>query len=138
MQNVLEVTFNGLSTGMIYALIALGFVLIFKSTGILNFAQGELAMVGAFLCFTFAGILDVPYAAAFVVSLVLAAVFGGVVELVFFRRMVGEHMFSTVMVTVGLASVITCLAGLLWGHDVYSLRSPFSSSGRRLKSTSLT
>lgn len=126
MHNVLEIAFNGLSTGMIYALLALGFVLIFKSTGILNFAHGELAMVGAFLCFTFAGMLHLPYAGAFIVSLVLAAAFGGVVEVVFFRRMVGEHMFSSVMVTVGLASIITCLAGLIWGHDVYSLRSPFT------------
>lgn len=126
MTKVLEVAFYGLSTGMIYALLALGFVLIFKSTGILNFAQGELAMVGAFLCFTLAGLLHLPYAGAFIVSLVLGALFGGMVEVVFFRRMVGEHMFSTVMVTVGLAGVITSVAGLIWGHDVYSLRSPFT------------
>jgi len=126
MTKVLEVAFYGLSTGMIYALLALGFVLIFKSTGILNFAQGELAMVGAFLCFTLAGMLHLPYAGAFIASLALGAVFGGLVQVVFFKRMVGEHMFSTVMVTVGLAGVITSLAGLVWGHDVYSLRSPFT------------
>jgi branched-chain amino acid transport system permease protein len=126
MEKVLEVAFNGLSTGMIYALLALGFVLIFKSTGILNFAQGEFAMVGAFLCFTLAGMLHLPYTGAFILSLVLGAAFGGAIEVVFFRRMVGEHMFSTVMVTVGLAGIITSLAGLIWGHDVYSLRSPFT------------
>lgn len=126
MEKVLEVAFNGLSTGMIYALLALGFVLIFKSTGILNFAQGEFAMVGAFLCFTLAGMLHLPYTGAFILSLVLGAAFGAAIEVVFFRRMVGEHMFSSVMVTVGLAGVITSLAGLIWGHDVYSLGSPFT------------
>jgi branched-chain amino acid transport system permease protein len=126
MVKILEVILGGLSTGAIYALLALGFVLIFKSTGILNFAQGELAMTGAFICFTFTGLLNVHYAFAFIMALALGAVVGGAIEIVFFRRMVGEHMFSTVMVTVGLASILISLAGLLWGHDVYPIRSPFT------------
>ncbi|HUT70984.1 MAG TPA: branched-chain amino acid ABC transporter permease [Desulfatiglandales bacterium] len=126
MVKILEILFNGLSMGAIYALLALGFVLIFKSTGIINFAQGELAMVGAFICYSFATLMGVPYLVSFFITVILAAILGGIVDVVFFRRMVGEQMFSTIMVTVGLASILTCIAGLIWGHDVYAIHSPFT------------
>ena len=126
MEKVLEILINGLSTGAIYALLALGFVLIFKSTGIINFAQGELAMIGAFICYTLAVMLGVHYLPAFLIAVVTGAVLGGVIDFIFFRRMVGEPMFSTIMVTVGLASILTSIAGFLWGHDVRSIRSPFT------------
>jgi branched-chain amino acid transport system permease protein len=127
MIKLIEVLFNGLSMGMIYALLALGFVLIFKSTGILNFAQGELAMVGAFVCYTFATLIGTPYIVAFLAALAGAVVLGGLVDYLFFRRLVGEPVFSTIMVTVGLASILASTAGLIWGHDVYSIVSPFTN-----------
>jgi len=132
MEKIFEIVLQGLSMGSIYALLALGFVLIFKSTGVINFAQGELSMVGAFICYTFATVLHFPYLLAFLMTLVLGAVLGAVVDVVFFRRMVGEHLFSTIMVTVGLASILTCIAGILWGHDVYAIRSPFTDRTVRL------
>jgi len=73
MEKLLEIGLNGLSMGAIYALLALGFVMIFKSTGILNFAQGELAMVGAFLCYTFATLAGVPYVLSILIALAAAA-----------------------------------------------------------------
>jgi branched-chain amino acid transport system permease protein len=72
MEKILEILFNGLSMGAIYALLALGFVLIFKSTGVINFAQGELAMVGAFICYSFATLMGIPYLVAFFITLILA------------------------------------------------------------------
>lgn len=126
MEKIIEILLNGLSMGAIYALLALGFVLIFKSTGVINFAQGELAMVGAFVCYSFATLLGVPYLYAFMIALIGGTLLGAVVYQIFFRTMVGEPLFSTIMVTVGLASILTCFAGLLWGHDVYSLNSPFT------------
>lgn len=135
---ILEILVNGLSTGSIYALLAVGFVLIFKSTGILNFAQGELAMVGAFLCFSFVMLFQMPYLAGFVLSLVIGAFLGAVIDLVFFRRMVGKPMFATIMVTVGLASVISSIAGFVWGHDVYSIQSPFTAKNVSLGSLTIS
>lgn len=126
MEKILEVFINGLSTGAVYSLLALGFVLIFKSTGIINFAQGELAMIGAFVCYTFATLMQLPYLAAFAVTMGVGLILGAMIDVVFFRRMVGEHMFSTIMVTVGLASILTSSAGIIWGHDVYPLKSPFT------------
>ena len=126
MEKILEILLNGLSMGAIYALLALGFVLIFKSTGVINFAQGELAMVGAFICYSFATLMGVSYVYAFFIALIGGLLLGAIVYQVFFRTMVGEPLFSTIMVTVGLASILACVAGLIWGHDVYSLRSPFT------------
>ncbi len=123
---IVEILFNGLSTGAIYALLALGFVIIFKSTGILNFAQGELAMVGAFICYTFATLWGVPYFVALIIAVAVGALLGAAIDAVVLRRMVGEQIFSTIMVTVGLAGILTSVAGMLWGHDVYSIRSPFT------------
>ncbi|MEI9475946.1 MAG: branched-chain amino acid ABC transporter permease [Deltaproteobacteria bacterium] len=123
---ILEIFLNGLSTGAIYALLAMGFVLIFKSTGILNFAQGELAMIGAFLCFTCVMLLNIPYFAGCLLSIALGALLGAVIDALFFRRMIGKPMFSTIMVTVGLAGILSSIAGFIWGHDVYSIRSPFT------------
>jgi len=126
MDKVLEILINGLSMGAIYALLALGFVLIFKSTGILNFAQGELSMVGAFICYTFATLLGLPYALAFLIAIFLGGFLGVVIDMLFFRKMVGEPVFSTIMITVGLASILTSASGLIWGHDVYSIKAPFT------------
>jgi branched-chain amino acid transport system permease protein len=123
---IVEILFNGLSTGAIYALIALGFVIIFKSTGILNFAQGELAMVGAFICYTFATSWGVPYVFAVLAAVAIGTILGAIIDALVLRRMVGEQIFSTIMITVGLAGILTSVAGLLWGHDVYSIRSPFT------------
>lgn len=124
---VLEILLNGISMGAIYALLAVGFVIVFKSTGVLNFAQGELAMIGAFVCFSFVMIFGMPYMAGFVLSLLLGALIGAVIEVVFFTRMVGKPLFASIMVTVGLAGVISSVAGFIWGHDVYSIWSPFTN-----------
>ncbi|HDP25303.1 MAG TPA: branched-chain amino acid ABC transporter permease [Deltaproteobacteria bacterium] len=127
MEKIIEIVLSGLSMGSIYSLLALGFVLIFKSTGVLNFAQGEFAMVGAFICYTFASLMKLPYLVAFPIAIVLGAVLGVVIYALFLRRMIGESIFSTIMLTVGLASILTSTAGLIWGHDVYLLASPFTN-----------
>ena len=127
MIKMIEIIFNGLAVGAIYSLIALGFVLLYKSIGIINFAQGELAMFGAFICYGFAVLLKVPYVFAFLITLVLGALLGAIIDSLFFRRMVGEPIFSNIMMTVGLASILTSVAGVIWGHDVYALPSPFTN-----------
>jgi branched-chain amino acid transport system permease protein len=124
-EKIIDIMFGGLSMGAIYALIALGFVLIFKSTGILNFAQGELCMVGAYVCYYFATLLNIPYLISFLIAIALGALLGAIIDVLIFRRLVGEPIHATIMVTIGLASILVCLTGLFWGHDTYSIRSPF-------------
>jgi len=125
MDKIIDIIFSGLSMGAIYALIALGFVLIFKSTGILNFAQGELCMVGAFFCYYFATLLKVPYLISFMLAIAMGSLLGALIDVLIFRKLVGEPIYSTIMVTIGLASILVALTGLIWGHDTYSIRSPF-------------
>lgn len=132
MEKIVEILFSGLSTGAIYALIALGFVLIFKSTGVLNFAQGELAMVGAFVCYSFAQVVGIPYFLALALTIILACILGILIDFLFFRRMVGEPVFSTIMVTVGLGGILTSLAGIVWGPDIRAVTSPFTDQVMKL------
>ena len=125
MEKIIDVIFNGMSMGAIYALIALGFVLIFKSTGILNFAQGELCMIGAFLCYNFATKLNLPYLVAFLLAVALGSILGAIIDILIFRRLVGEPIHSTILATIGLASILVASTGLIWGHYTYSIQSPF-------------
>ena len=125
METAVNILFSGFSMGAIYALVALGFVLIFKSTGILNFAQGELCMVGAYICYYFATELEVPYLLALASAIVLGCVMGALIDLLIFRKLVGEPVHATILVTVGLASILVSLTVLIWGHDTHSIKSPF-------------
>lgn len=109
---------TGLSLGSIYALLALGFVIIFKATQVLNFAHGALAALGAFLVAVFVTTLDIPgrwipglpdwvsWSAAGVLALVTAGLFGMALERVFIRPMVGEELFAIAIVTLGLDIVV--------------------------------
>lgn len=126
MEKVLEIFVNGMSVGGIYALIALGFVLIYKSTGVVNFAQGELGMIGAYICFALSVHHQLPYVLAFCLAMAACAILGLIVEFLVLRHMVGEPIFSLIMVTVGLASIFTSLVGVIWGHEAHSIPSPFS------------
>lgn len=125
MVTAVEILFSGFSTGTIYALVALGFVLIYKSAGILNFAQGELCMVGAFICFTFATMLEIPYFFSIVLAVALTCVLGAVIDLLLFRRLVGEPVHTTILVTIGLASILVSMTELIWGNNYFSIKSPF-------------
>ncbi len=105
---------DGLSLGAIYALLAMGFVIIFKATQVLNFAHGALAALGAFFVASFATILNFPgrfmpwapgwaqWSASVVVALLVAAAVGMLLERVFLRPMVGEALFAVAIVTLGL------------------------------------
>ena len=100
MEKLIETLFNGISMGAIYALIALGFVLVYKATDILNFANGELVMFGAFFCYTFATMLNVTYIVSFLVAMALGALLGAVVYTLFFRKITGEPHFVTIMMSI--------------------------------------
>lgn len=112
-----QLTYQGLSEGFLLALIALGLVLIYKSTDVINFAHGELMMVGAYL---FAEIV-IRYDFALPVSLFLAAALlipvGLLVERFILRPLIGEPIISVIMVTIGLSSVLRALVGLQWENQ---------------------
>lgn len=125
MITAVEILFSGLSTGTIYALVALGFILIYKSTGILNFAQGELCMVGAYICFSFATLLELPYLLSILIAVAIGSLLGALIDRMLFRKLVGEPAHTTILVTIGLASILVSITELIWGSDTQSIKSPF-------------
>lgn len=123
----LQIVVSGASQGFIYGLIALGFVLIYKATETVNFAQGELMMLGAFGGLALATWGGLPYWAVLVGSVAMLAVFGFVAELALLRPVFGQPSFSLIMVTIGMGflarGLVTMIPGI--GTDSHSLDTPF-------------
>ena len=118
---------SGLAAGGIYALLALGMVLIFKTTNVLNFAQGEMATISAFIAYTLLYSYDFPYWAAFLAALAFGAFIGMIVERVAIRPVLDAPLLTVVVVTIGLYLVFASITGLIWGHEVWCFPSPFPS-----------
>src|SRR5712672_4032150 len=94
---------SGIALGCVYGLIALGFVLVYKTTEVVNFAQGDLMMLGGFFAFTFIGILGLNYWIGFVLAVAAMALFGMLAERLVVRPILGYPQFSIIMATIGLA-----------------------------------
>jgi branched-chain amino acid transport system permease protein len=120
----LELVISGIAVGSLYALIAMGFVLIYKGTGVINFAQGEAIMVAAFIAYYLVG-FGVPFWLAVPLTLVASALLGALTERLVIRPMLGEPVFSVVMVTIGLSIFLRSMAGIVFGHHNYVFPSPF-------------
>ena len=117
MELFLQLVLNGLVIGSIYALVGLGFVIIYKSSSILNFAQGELLMLGAYVCLAIFVTFRVPFLAAFALTLGFSVILGILMERVLLRPMIGEPVISVIMLTLGLSSVLKAVVQGLWGTD---------------------
>jgi branched-chain amino acid transport system permease protein len=116
----LQIAASGVVTGGIYALIAIGFVVVYKATGVINFATGELMMLGAFFAWTAMAVAGLPFVAALLVAAIGAAGVGALVERVVLRPMLGQRPISVIMVTIGLSSVFKGLAQVLWSGEYRS------------------
>ncbi len=96
----------GLSMGSVYALVALGLVLVFKGTGIINFAQGEFLTVGAYIGLVLSVVLKLPYWQIFLLTILLAAVFGVVIERGLIRPLMRAPAFTIVVATLAIGLII--------------------------------
>jgi branched-chain amino acid transport system permease protein len=112
---LLQLVINGLVVGSIYALVATGFVIIYKSTSALNLAQGEFLMVGAYACLHAMTAYHLPFVAAFLVTLVFTALLGILLERVVLRPLLGSPVISVIMVTLGLSGLLRALLQLFFG-----------------------
>ncbi|HZG70088.1 MAG TPA: branched-chain amino acid ABC transporter permease [Chondromyces sp.] len=108
---------SGLAHGSLYALAALGLVLIYKTSDLVNFAQGEMAMITTFVSFTFLSTTGLGYWGSFVFALIFAAIFGIVVEKTFMQRVQKAPVISQIILTLGLYMAFRGLAGMIWGYD---------------------
>lgn len=115
---IVQFTFSGLTLGCVYALVALGFTIIFNATGIVNFAQGDFAMLGAMLSATFSMSFGFPLPVAALTAVVVVAAIGGAMERGLIRSTTADRtLFVPVMMTMGASIVFNAIAVLLWGAD---------------------
>jgi branched-chain amino acid transport system permease protein len=127
MLDFLQQLVSGLALGCVYGLIALGFVLIYKATEVVNFAQGELMMLGGFFAYTYTTLLGYNYWLSFLLSVLSLGVVGMVIERLVIRPILGFPQFAIVMATIGLGFLLRSLAGMIWGTDDLRIDTPFSS-----------
>jgi branched-chain amino acid transport system permease protein len=127
MDIILQLVLNGLAVGCIYGLVALGFVLVYKTTELVNFAQGDLLMLGAFTCYMFVVWYGVGYWLAFALAIVAVALFGAALDATVLRRVIGQPQFAVVMLTIGLGATFRSFASITWGSEIYTLPTPFSA-----------
>jgi branched-chain amino acid transport system permease protein len=111
---LIQVTVSGLATGGVYGLIALGFVLIYKATSVLNLAMGEFMTLGAFICFSALTVMQVPFYVAFILTILFAILLGIVIEPLILRPMIGQPVISVIMVTIGLGAILRGLIYMIW------------------------
>jgi branched-chain amino acid transport system permease protein len=116
MQLFAQLFITGILVGSIYALVALGWTLIYKCSGVLNLAMGELTLIGAYVCMTFYH-WHIPFPLALLFTLAVGFALGLLTEHLFLRPMIGEPVLSVIMVTVGLSFFFKGLLELLWGTD---------------------
>tara|TARA_A100001037_G_scaffold233757_1_gene212387 strand:+ start:188 stop:1057 length:870 start_codon:yes stop_codon:yes gene_type:complete len=123
---VVQLIISGLSQGCVYGLIALGFVLIYKATEMVNFAQGDMMMLGAFLAYTFSNLLELNFGVVILLTFLSMAAFGAILERVALRPMLGEPPFAVLMLTIGLGFILRAVAGAIWGNEPRALDTPFA------------
>jgi len=111
----IQLTLTGLTNGAILALAALGFVLIYKSSDVINFAQGEFLLVGAYVIFAMVAQFGLHWTLGMTLTIVVAIGLGVTVERLVLRPMIGEPIISVIMVTIGLSSLLKAIVFTIWG-----------------------
>jgi branched-chain amino acid transport system permease protein len=113
----LQLVVTGLAQGMVYALVAIGFVIILKCSEVFNIAQGHFVLIGGYLGYTFLVPLGLPTWAALLLAIAVAIVMGLLIERLMLRPLVGQPVLAVIMMTIALATVLGGLATLLWGAE---------------------
>ncbi|RJR29638.1 MAG: branched-chain amino acid ABC transporter permease [Desulfobacteraceae bacterium] len=116
MELFLMTIITGILVGGIYALVALGWVLIYKCSGVLNLAMGELTLIGAYVALTFYE-MGIPFVLAVVCTLIIGIILGYLTERIFLDKLIGEPILSVIMVTVGLSFFFKGMVEFVWGTD---------------------
>lgn len=121
-----QITVNGIAVGAIYALVALGIVLIYKATEVLNFAHGDLLVLSAFTAWALITLAGLPFWMALVITAALVAALAYGLDAVIIRRIAGQPQFSGVMLTIALAFMLRGLVSMGFGAESQSYRTPWS------------
>jgi len=128
MTTFLQLLFSGLALGAVYALVALGFVVIYRSSQVFNFAQGEFLTVGAFTMLALHRI-HLPWWIALLGTLVITGLVAAGVERVALRPLLGRPVFVTIIVTIFVGFLLRVAAILIWGSDPQGMPTPWETTG---------
>ncbi len=128
MNDFLQLLAQGIALGAMYGVTALGFVIIYKATGVINFAHGELLLLGAYLVYAFRNQAGLPFIVAVPGAMAAMALAGWAIERGILRRMVGRPTFAVVMITIGLGIVIRQATTAVWGFDDLIVGDPWGTS----------
>ncbi|MEO1142502.1 MAG: branched-chain amino acid ABC transporter permease, partial [Pseudomonadota bacterium] len=125
---LLQLVIGGIANGCIYGLVALGFVLIYKATESVNFAQGDMMMFGAFLTLQMvnAEYWAMPFLLGVLAATIIMTIFSYGLESVVIRKLFGQPQFAVVILTIALGFVLRFIAGFIWGHEPLNLETPFA------------
>ena len=124
---MLQLLITGIAVGGVYALMALGFVLIYKASNVVNFGPGELVLFGAYVSWATILQMRFPLYVAFPLTLLTSIVLGLIIERGVLRPLIGQPIISVIMVTFGFASVIRGVLNMVWGSDTRPFPALFSS-----------
>jgi len=113
----LQLVVTGFAQGMVYALVAIGFVIILKCSEVFNIAQGHFVLIGGYLGYTFLVTFDLPIWAALGMAIATAIIMGLMIERLVLRPLLGEPVLAVIMATIALATILGGLATLLWGAE---------------------
>ena len=116
---------NGLIVGLLYGVVGMCFVLVYKSTQIVNFAQGEFLLIGAWVCWALLIYLELPFIVGFLLTMAFMAVFGVMLQMIVLRPMIGEPIISVIMVTIGLSIFFQALMKWIFGVSAQSFPKVF-------------
>jgi branched-chain amino acid transport system permease protein len=137
MTQFLQLLFQGFSLGCIYALVALGFTVIYRASKVINFAQGSLLLVGAYLVSVLATGVNLPFGLAVLAAILLLAAGGVLFQTAVLRRVLGQPVFTLVMITIGLSIVIDSAVPAIFGDSARILGDPWGASSVRLGGVTL-
>lgn len=132
MTKLVQAVIDGMALGSIYALIALGFVVVYRATEVINFAHGAIMLTGAYLVHQAAVVWGWPFAAAVVFGVLGCAAVGLLIEATVLRRMIGRPVFAIVMITLGIEIVVRTTTGIVWGTGPRSVGDPWGNSIQRV------
>jgi branched-chain amino acid transport system permease protein len=124
MSDFVQFLVAGLSLGSIYALICLAFVVVYRATGVVNFSQGGLVVFGAYMTYQLIA-WHVPFLLALLLAALVTAGVGLLIERLVLRRLVGQPVFASILVTLGLLFVLEQVCTTLWGYDLRILGDPW-------------
>jgi len=139
LSDIAQTIVGGVAVGCVYGLTALGFVLIYKATEVLNFAQGELMMLAAFAALIIVTFFKLPFWLSAICAIAVVSCAGAAINRFVLRRLVGEPVFAILMATIGLGYLLRSGMSMVpgWGAETFSLNSPFTGKFVRLGSVAI-